>query len=97
MAAGPGRIQVTISTTSNPGGSPNLLQVLRFPSLTGALVDLNGQTYAASNSVVTLSPEVQQTTFFVRRVPGASAATAQMIIRDRCGDWSTFVGLGPAV
>ena len=97
VAAGSGRIQVTISTTSNAGGAPNLLQSLRFQTLTGALVDLNGQTYAANNSVVTFSPEVQQSTFFVRRAPGTGAATAQIIVRDRCGDWSTFVGLGPAV
>ena len=95
-AAGTGRIQVTISATSNDGGAPNLLQALRFQTLNGALVDLNGQTYAASNSVATFSPEVQQTTFFVRRAPGAGAATAQIVVRDRCGEWPTFVGLGPA-
>jgi hypothetical protein len=97
-AAGTGRIQVTISSTSNPGGNaPNRLQSLRFQTLNGALVDLNGQTYAANNSVATFSPEVEQTTFFVRRTPGASAATVQVVVQDRCGDWSTFVGLGPGV
>lgn len=97
VAAGSGRIQVTISSTTNAGGPQNLLQALRFQTLTGALVDLNGQTYAANNSVATFSPEVQQATFFVRRAPGAGAATAQIVVRDRCGDWPTFVGLGPAV
>ena len=86
-------MQVTIAATTLAGSSANRLLALRLVDVANAALDLGGQTYAASGSVVTLPPGVQQTTFYVRRVaPGA--ATIRLIVQDACGDWSTFVGMG---
>jgi hypothetical protein len=88
--SGDGRLLVTITAS----GANNWLTGLRFTRTANALVDLPGQGSQAGSFSVTLPSGVASTQFLVRRA-AAGAATVQVAVVDRCGDWPTFVGGGP--
>jgi hypothetical protein len=87
--SGDGRLLVTVSAS----GANNWLTVLRFTRTANALVDLPGQTGRSGSFAISLPSGTAVTQFWVRRAaPGA--ATVQVTVADRCGDWPTFVGGG---
>src|SRR5262249_35165333 len=93
--AGAGRLQVTVTATSNAGTPNNSLVALRFGAATNALIDVpGGQTGATGNFSRTPPPGTTQTTFVVRRASEGAAATVNLVVVDRCGDWQTVVGGG---
>jgi len=88
-AAGGGRLQVAITAT----GQHNHLLALEITKTTNALVDIGGVAGRTGAFVVTLPGTSARTTFDVRRDrPGS--ATAHLVVVDRCGRWTTFVGGG---
>lgn len=92
----PGRLEVTITATTNPGSVPNRLRRLRFTSMTNARIDVPGGPQDATGAfVVTLTSPVEEISFTVRRERAGQSTHANLIVEDDCGDWSTFVGGGP--
>jgi hypothetical protein len=59
-------------------------------------VDLPGQSGQSGSFVVNLTGGPTATQFWVRRAQVAGTGTVQLTVVDRCGDWPTFVGGGPA-
>jgi hypothetical protein len=57
--------------------------------------DLLGQGPITTPTTVPLPEQPLQVTFNLRRLVGGQAGTAHLVVRDRCGDWPTFVGGGP--
>jgi len=55
-----------------------------------------GPTGSAGRITFTPPAGTQQVTFFVRHNPAGSTATVPFVVRDGCGNWSTFVGGGPS-
>jgi hypothetical protein len=87
--AGDGRLLATVSAS----GANNTLSSLRFTSTPGAQVDFASQNGRSGAFEVPLAAGTVSTQFWVRRV-SSGAATAHLVIVDRCGDWPTFVGGG---
>jgi len=94
-----GRLQVTVRSATSSQVPNNRLRQLRFGAATNALIDAGGQTGRTGNFTVTLPVGTTQTTFTIRRgttaVPPLTT-TVPFVAADDCGDWSTFVGGGPA-
>ncbi len=88
---GPGRLQGTVTA---PASANDRLATLRFGAATNARVEAGGQRGPGGFSV-TLAPGTQQTTFVVERVTAGQAATVALTVMDSCGEWPTFIGLGP--
>jgi hypothetical protein len=88
--SGDGRLLVTVTAS----GANNWLTGLRFTRTANAFVDLPGQGGQAGGFNVSLPSDTISTQFWVRRA-SAGAATVQVTVVDRCGDWPTFVGGGP--
>lgn len=86
---GDGRLVVTVTAS----GNNNWLTGLRFTQTTGASVEVAGQAPRTGAFNVSLPAGAVSTQFWVRRVGGA-AATVQLAVVDRCGEWQTFVGGG---
>jgi hypothetical protein len=88
---GDGRLLVQVAAS----GTNNWLTVLRFSQTSNALVDLPGQSGRTGSFDMSL-PSGSVTANFSVRPDSAGAATVQLTVVDRCGDWPTFVGGGPA-
>lgn len=84
---------MTVTAQSNPTGAANGLEQLTLGTPRNGLVTLNGTALPVGNPV---SLGGTTTIIFVvtRQVPG-QPTTVPLTIRDRCGDWPTFVGGGP--
>lgn len=87
---GDGRLTVQVTAS----GTNNWLLALRFSQTTNALVDLPGQSGRTGGFEVGLPSGSVGAHFWVRRVSGG-AATVQVTVVDRCGEWRTLVGGGP--
>jgi hypothetical protein len=87
--SGDGRLLVTVGAS----GTNNWLTALRFTQTTNAFVDLPGQSGQSGSFTISLPSGTTSTQFWLRHT-SASAATAQVTVVDRCGDWRTFVGGG---
>jgi hypothetical protein len=86
---GDGRLQVVL--TPKGSGRARLL-ALKLGVVTNARLDVGAQTSLGSNAVLSFPPETLSTTFVMNRVGDGTTATAQMVVVDACGRWSTFVG-----
>jgi hypothetical protein len=88
--SGDGRLMVQATTS----GTNNWLTALRFSQTTNALVDLPGQSGRTGSFEVGVPSGSLAAHFWVRR-DSAGAATVQVTVVDRCGEWRTLVGGGP--
>jgi len=98
VAAGSGRLQVTISSGTAPATPGNRLLGVRATIPSNAVVDVpngpQGLTGTVNLPVVTQGQLGAQNVFVVRRTaPGA--VHVPLLIIDTCGEWPTFVGGGP--
>jgi hypothetical protein len=91
-ATGDGRLRATLSVS----GANNPLSTLRFTGMANAEVDVAGQTGRSGVFAVDLPAGTTRTDVLVRRLVAGQAATVQLVIVDRCGEWPTFVGGGPS-
>jgi hypothetical protein len=94
VPGGGGRLLVTVTAGTNASTSTN--QIVRLA--VGPAV--NGVVYAdgvAQPTSFTITPPAGATSysFQVARLLPGQAATVPLVVTDRCGDWSTFVGGGP--
>jgi hypothetical protein len=90
-----GGLGVTITAGVGVGAPNNRVRALRFGGLSNARVLVNGQS-VASGARVTWVATSGPATFVVERVQAGRGATVPLVVEDDCGDWSTFVGGGPA-
>lgn len=86
---GDGRLLATVTAS----GAHNWLTALRFTQTSGASVEINGQAGRTGAFSVGLLAGAVSAQFWVRRV-GSGAATVQVAVGDRCGEWQTLVGGG---
>jgi tartrate-resistant acid phosphatase type 5 len=90
---GAGALLVTLSTTGNGGQ----ITAVRFGQARNALIDVPGGPLGATgNFNVALSSAGSGYTFTVRRAVPGQIVHVPFVVVDACGDWSTFVGGGPA-
>lgn len=93
---GPGRIVATISIS----GANNTISALRFGGaprgITNATVNVQGAaTNVTSGQTVNMPAGATQAVLIVTRNGGPVMVPFTLV--DGCGDWPTFVGMGPAV
>jgi len=97
---GDGRLQVTVTASTDGQNGANRLSELRFGAGSGnVLIDVAGQTGRSGAFSVPLPDHPTSVTFFVRRNPQTPAQAIQLplTVVDGCSpDWSTFVGAGTA-
>jgi hypothetical protein len=93
-AAGGGRLQVTVSTSTAPATPANRLTQLTVTIPGNARVDVQGGPQDLSGQqALPVGNGTQPFVFFVRRTaPGA--VTVPLVITDTCGEWPSFVGGG---
>jgi hypothetical protein len=77
------------------GAPNNRVHALRFGTPSNARILVGSQTIAGGTRLA-LPSNPAQTSFIVERVQGNAGATVPLVVEDDCGDWSTFVGGGPA-
>lgn len=87
----PGQLTATIATT----GAGNGLQELRVGDARNAIVTVAGQS-GRGNFTVALPAAPPSVSLTVTRDPVGQPVYVPLVAVDRCGDWSTFVGGGPA-
>jgi N-acetylneuraminic acid mutarotase len=90
VSNGDGRLRVTVSAG---GAAANLLQALDFTRQTNAVVEI-GSTVGVTGTH-SITPPSRSLTWYVRRATPGVATTVEMVVRDGCGAWPTFVGGGP--
>jgi hypothetical protein len=91
-----GRLQVTVTATTNPTVTTNVIQSLVIGPPSGGLIDIPGGVTGATGTVtVTVQPPSSTFIFFIRQ-QGSGAATVPFTVNDTCGAWQTFAGAGPA-
>jgi CSLREA domain-containing protein len=86
-----GSLAVSIDST----GLENSLRTLRIASTANADVEVAGQPARNGAFSVDLTPGTTHTDGVVRRQVAGQAATVQVVVVDRCGEWPSFVGGGP--
>ncbi|HLH26954.1 MAG TPA: S8 family serine peptidase [Chloroflexota bacterium] len=94
VAAGGGRLQVTVTAQTLPGSPPNSLRELRFGSAANARIDAGTVSGATGNFMMPAPPGAQQVTFSVQEAAAGQAVTVPLTVVDGCGDWPTLVGGG---
>jgi hypothetical protein len=89
-----GALAVTVSTT----GTDNGVRGVRFESFNNAIVDVGSQQNQSAPFSVTIPAGQQPTSipFTLRRQTAGRATMVRLVVTDACGEWSTFVGGGPA-
>jgi hypothetical protein len=92
-ALGPGQIEATVRSESLPLVPANALDILTFGTPQNATVTLNGSSVTPGEPIPLGG--VSSVTFVVHRTDAGQASTVPLTVRDRCGDWTTFVGGGP--
>lgn len=106
VPAGAGRIQVTLTPSTNDGQAANAIQGVQLGTLQSAVVDFPvqagvpaAQNGLGSGAQVGLSGPVASLQMFVRRVPpgGTMPFMAPLTVTDTCGEWKTFAGGGTSV
>lgn len=78
-----------------PAAPTNRPRAVRFGAPSNARILVNGQPIGAGTRVV-LPAGSTQARFSVERITTSQGATVPLVLEDDCGDWSTFVGGGPA-
>ncbi len=90
----PGRLEATVSTAAPPpGDGQNALEHVTFGAARNAVVTVGG--VAVSSGAPVALGGASTVTFVVQRAVLGEATTVPLTVRDRCGDWTTFVGGGP--
>ena len=93
---GSGRLQVTVSATTNPGLA-NAPRSITWDSMTNATVTLVGGGSVSPGQQTTVPAGMQSQVFLVGRQTAGQAATVHLTVTDACGPWPTLVGGGPSV
>ena len=91
---GGGQLEATVraqSTTAVPG---NVLERITFTGVQNGTVRVNGAP--ATVGVPVSTNGAASLTFVLSRQQAGQGSTAAFTVRDRCGDWQTFVGGGPS-
>ena len=95
VAAGPGRLQVTVSSSTAPATPGNRLTQLTASIPPNARVDVQGGPQDLSGDVpLPIGDGTQPIVFFVRRT-GPGGIQVPVVATDTCGTWPSFVGGGP--
>ncbi len=89
-----GTMQVTV-TAGTASSGPNTLQQIRFGAGTNATIQAGTQAESGNFTVTPPAGSVSFTFTISRNVTG-NATTVPLIVVDRCGEWDTLVGGGPA-
>jgi hypothetical protein len=93
----PGQLMVSVIATSGSGAPDNRIQALHFVATDGGSVDVNGAAAQTGEFSIIYPSYPQRVDFVVRRTGNRSSPTTiRFAVTDDCGDWSTFVGGGPA-
>jgi hypothetical protein len=92
---GPGRMQVTVQSTTSSGTPSNQLNSISFDRLDNARVEINGHAPSTTPFNLSLAAHPTEAPFIVNRV-GPGPVTVHLTVQDSCGSWPTFVGAGPA-
>jgi hypothetical protein len=90
---GGGRLQVTVSVSSNQGFAANALKAIRFGTPIRAEIERLGQPPTSAPLTWTLGSGALQATFTVHRT-SAGPVQVPFTVTDNCGEWPTFVGGG---
>jgi hypothetical protein len=90
-----GRLDVTITPGVGAGAPNNWAHAVRFGATSNARILVNNQLVAGGTRV-TWPTGTTQARFVVERIQTGQGATVPQVLEDDCGDWSTFVGGGPA-
>jgi hypothetical protein len=90
---GGGRLQVTVTATTNPGQATNTATSIQFGQSTGAEVEIGPRPADSRPFTFTPPAGATQATFIVHRTAGGPVQTPFTVI-DGCGEWRTFVGGG---
>jgi hypothetical protein len=93
MPAGGGRLQVTVSATTNPGQPTNTVRSIQFGRSTRAEVEVSGRPASAEAFNLDLPAGATQASFTVHRTAAGPVQTP-FTVTDGCGEWRTFVGGG---
>jgi hypothetical protein len=100
--AGGSALQVSVSATPLNTRENNALLELRFGDPAqgvgdpqNARITLNGQTYT-ERFTYAVPTGVHEVTFTVQRVTAGQPTMVPLLVKDRCGEWKTFVGGGTA-
>jgi hypothetical protein len=92
-AIGGGRLEATVGAGTLPATPMNGLEQIVFDALQNGSVELNGSAVGQGASIPLGS--ASSITFVVTRQVSGQPTTVRFKVRDRCGDWSSFVGGGP--
>ncbi|MCC7371412.1 MAG: cellulase family glycosylhydrolase [Chloroflexi bacterium] len=91
---GGGQLEATILAHSTAAVPSNGFQQIQFTSIQNGSVRVGSSPVTVGATVALAS--ATSTTLVLTRVQAGQAATAAFAVRDRCGDWHTFVGGGPS-
>jgi hypothetical protein len=90
---GNGRMQVSVTSSTNESLAANAIRSIEFDQARGAQVEFPGRPASVTAFSVSLPAGTTQSTFTVRRTaPGAVQVPFTVV--DSCGGWRTFVGGG---
>jgi hypothetical protein len=90
---GGGRLEATIQSQTSSGTPSNGLERIVFGAVQNSSVQINGGS-AGSGATVPLNG-AERVVFVVTRQATGQAMMVPFTVRDRCGDWPSFVGAGP--
>jgi hypothetical protein len=96
---GTGQMQATLAALTSSNTPTNSLSSVRIISIDNAVVRLNGGIVAVGQTVPLANGTQQATLLLDRRAPAGNpilASTVQFAVTDRCGEWKSFIGGGPA-
>jgi hypothetical protein len=89
---GGGRIEATVRAGTLPGTPANGLEQIVVGAVQNGTVQVNGTTIGTGETVP-LGGAASATLVVTRQAVGQSTM-APFTVRDRCGDWPSFVGAG---
>jgi 2-keto-4-pentenoate hydratase len=91
---GDGRLEVTVGAQTLPATPANALEQIAVTAAQNGVVEWNG-TLVGAGATISLSDGTATATFVVTRQVVGQATVVALTVRDRCGEWPTFVGGGP--
>jgi hypothetical protein len=90
---GGGRLEATVRALTLPATPANGLEQIVFNVLQNGSVQFNGATVSPGAAIPLGGANA--ITFVVTRQAAGQPTTVTFTVRDRCGDWPSFVGGGP--
>ncbi|MCC6174614.1 MAG: right-handed parallel beta-helix repeat-containing protein [Chloroflexi bacterium] len=94
QAIGGGRLQVTVSATSDTANPGNVLKTIQFSRpAQNATVEIPGQA-SVGTSPITFPAGTRQMVFVIKQTTPNQPATVPFTVTDNCGTWDSFAGAG---